>query len=205
MENLLGKKQAKKENVAFSLLEERIESGKIFDFEVSSNSMSPLLEPGDTVSVNKAKLQDLQKGDIIVYRANENLCVHRYIYKFKKDEYSGFIAKGDNTYCFDQLPISMEQLVGKVISIRKNKKTIDLERTSWRIINYLLASISAIQAYVPISLQFLRRTFLRNREFRPGIFIRKGLCFIFSIPLKITVYIIRMVPLFYKYSETTIR
>lgn len=191
--------EKEKSDIAFCLLKEKIRYGKILNFEIVSNSMSPLLKRGDTASVRNVEPQDLQKGDIIVYKMNERLCVHRYIHKLKKDNNSfKLIAKGDALSHFDQLPVSMEQLVGKVISIRKNKKTIDFEITSWKIVNYLLANISAIQAYVPIFLQFLRRTFLRDRKFRPGIFIRRGLCFIFSIPLKLIVYITKISPLFYK-------
>lgn len=183
--------QDRKKGIAFCLVKEKIDSGRISDFEISSSSMFPFLKPGDMASVKRAKLQDLKKGDIIIYKRDDYLCVHRYIHPVRDFL---FIAKGDNLPYFDQLPISAEQLVGKVIAVRKGKKVINLERASWKIINYLLASISAIQAYVPASLQFLRRVLLGNREFRPGICIKKGLCFIFSIPLKLIMYITRILP-----------
>lgn len=196
--------EEEKREIAFCLLKEKVESGKILTLEVTSSySMSPFLSQGDTLSLISIKFQGLRRGDIIVYRTNEHLCVHRLIHKLKKDNNCfALIAKGDNVYHFDQLPISKEQLVGKVISIRKNKRVIDLERTSWKIINYLLACISEAQAYVPLSLRFLRKVFLQNRKFRLGIFIKKVLSFIFLIPLKTIVYIAKIVPLFYKKRQS---
>ena len=187
-------------DTAFCLLKEKVETGKILTFEVASGySMFPLLSRGDRALVRNVEFQGLRKGDIIIYRTNESLCIHRLIRKLKKDNNCfALITKGDNIYHFDQLPVSKEQLVGKVIAIRKNNKTINLEEMPWKIINYLLASISAIQAYLPIALRVMRRAFLRNKNFPPGITIKKMSSFILFIPLKIIVYITKIVPLFYK-------
>lgn len=191
-----------KENTAFSLLKEKLSSVKYLDFEVTSNfSMFPFLNRGDTLSVKNVKLQDLKKGDIIVFKNSKNLCVHRYVGMQKKDNGSmALIAKGDNICYFDRLPISEEQLIGKVILIKRNKKIINLESAFWKIVNRLLAKASSAQASAPDFLKFLRITFLGNNRISPkiGAFAEQTLFFIFSIFLKFIVYITKAVPLFYK-------
>lgn len=200
-----------KEDIAFCLLKEKVESGKILSFEVTSSySMSPFLSQDDSVLVREIKFEDLRKGDIIVFRLNERLCVHRYIHPLKsppsydvqglkkKNNSFALITKGDNVLHFDRLPVSKEHFIGKVISIRKSKRTINLERASWKIINYLLANISAAQAYLPPSLRAMRKLLLGNRKFPPGTFIKKGLSFVFSASLKLVVYITKIIPSFYR-------
>jgi len=191
----LGKE---KSDIAFCLLKGRVRKDKILNFEIVGDSMSPFLNQGDTASVRTVEFQDLQKGDIIVYGIGKHLCAHRYIYpikssfsnEVKNDDPFVLITKADNASCFDQLPVSREQLIGKIISIRRKDKNIDLGTTFWKVINYFLASISALQVYLLIFLRFLRRTLLPDIEFPFGSSIEKSLCFVLSIPCRIVVHII---------------
>lgn len=203
----LGKE---KTDIVFCLLKGRIGQGKILDFKIIGNSMSPFLSRGDTVLVRTVEFQDLQKGDIIVYRINKYLCAHRYIYSLssslsnglhrlrKDDNPFALIVKADNRPYFDQLPVFREQLLGKVSLIRKNKKTINLETALWKITNYLLANISATHAYIPLSLQFLRRIFLPNKKFPYGRFIDSGLSLFFSSFFRLIICPTKILPWFYK-------
>ncbi len=179
--------------IAFSLLQEAVTLGKIVDFKVASNSMFPFLEIGDIATIRSIELRDLHKGDIIVYRLGNLLCVHRYIYNLKNgNDILQLIVKGDNVSHFDQPSILIGQLIGKVIAIKKREKTINLERGSWKVINYLIANISMIQGYVPAYLGFMRRVFLRNSKFKPGIFIREWICSLFFIPLRVIAHITKI-------------
>ena len=198
MEELLCRELDKKRGAtAFCLLQEAMASGKIVDFEVISNSMSPFLRIGDIATIRNIGLKDLHKGDIIAYRVDNDLRVHRYIFNLKKDNnVLQLITKGDNAYHFDQPPITTKELMGKVIAIRKKKRTINMEKTSWKAINYLLANISATQAYIPVYLGVMRKVILRNSKFQPGISIKKWLCYIFFAPIRIIVLITKILPFF---------
>lgn len=184
MKELLDEGLGEERNdIAFCLFKERVEQGKIVDLEIEGDSMSPFLSRGDTISVRKVEFQDLRRGDIVVYRADKRLHAHRYIYLAPSNK---LVTKGDNNSHFDSLPIPAEQLIGKVVLIKKGKRTIDLEVVSWKVINYFLASVSALDGYVVLFLRFLNETFFRDKKGRFRILIIKGLHFIFSVPFKLT-------------------
>jgi len=54
--------------------------------------MGPVLRDGDTVSVVRAVRSDLEPGDIVVFRAGEELVVHRLISVGEES----FLEMGDN-------------------------------------------------------------------------------------------------------------
>ena len=71
------------------------------------------------------KTDDYKKGDIILYKSNVDHYVLHRILKIKKDK---IITAGDYNY-FKDKPITKEQVLGKLISIKKkNGKEIDLTK-----------------------------------------------------------------------------
>jgi len=190
MKELLDEELGKeKSDIAFCLFKERVEQGKIVDLEIEGDSMSPFLSRGDTVSVRKVEFRDLRRGDIVVYRVDKRLYAHRYIHLAPSDK---LVTKGDNNSHFDSLPIPAEQLIGKVVLVKKDKGVIALEVVSWKVINYFLASVSALHGYVVLFLRFLNETFFRDKKGRFGILIIKGLHFIFSVPFNLTVRMVNL-------------
>jgi len=82
--------------------------------------MRGCLRKGDIVFLRETTIQELSKGDVIVFRDNhdvfsESLIVHRIIDK-RKDL---LITKGDNNKTVDQYPITQKDIVGKVISLHR--------------------------------------------------------------------------------------
>lgn len=83
---------------------------------VATASMYPNVNVGDMVVLNKIDLNDLKENDIIGYKLDNITIVHR-VKSISKNEDGKFtiITKGDNNKMQDYLPVSEEQVIGKVI------------------------------------------------------------------------------------------
>jgi len=82
-------------------------------------SMAPTFQPGQILQVN-TNVGRICKGDVIVFRnrAAEDYIVHRVV-AIKSNQ---FITRGDHNLCKDRQPIDSDQIVGKVESVRSEKK-----------------------------------------------------------------------------------
>lgn len=82
-------------------------------------SMEPKFTRGDTVVVEKLKTESekrkLKKGDIIQYQYNGTVIVHRIIDSYSEDGEKFYILKGDNNKSKDLKPVSLNQVMGKVV------------------------------------------------------------------------------------------
>lgn len=91
---------------------------------VKGNSMLPLLREGDIVFIVKSGPQNIEVGDIVVYRTyTGSLIIHRVIEVREIDGKYYYVTKGDNNnipdvHHFDYgIGISGERVVGKVVSV----------------------------------------------------------------------------------------
>ena len=97
--------------------------GELF-FTNVGYSMYPLIREREDI-LHIIKTDDYKKGDIVLYKSNvEHYVLHR-ILKIKKDK---IILAGDYNYFKDQ-PITKDQILGKLITIKKKDNTlIDLSK-----------------------------------------------------------------------------
>ena len=87
-------------------------------------SMYPLIKEREDI-LHIVQSNTYKKGDIILFKSKEEHYVLHRILKIKKDK---FITAGDYNYFKDQ-PISKEQILGLLISIKKKDgKVIDLSK-----------------------------------------------------------------------------
>ena len=128
-----------KEAVA-QLLREELASGKEVSLKVAQESMRPLIYSGNRVVVKGCRAEDLIFGDITLYERGGIFYTHRFLYQRR----SSLLTKGDNALFFDT-PFPEEQLLGKVIIVKKKFRTIDLGKRSWRVTNSVLAILSLIE------------------------------------------------------------
>lgn len=89
---------------------------RIFGISISyvpTNSMEPVITPGDYVIYTGTDFDAVKKDDIIVYfNSSENkYIIHRVIEKY--DSY--MIVKGDNNMIADSMHVTKDNLVGKYI------------------------------------------------------------------------------------------
>ncbi len=86
--------------------------------------MLPVLWPGDLVTVERAEFAYLLPGQIIQFRQNECLVVHR----MRRAASGHFVARGDSLPCCDP-PVGEDQLLGRVVRIERKGRVIGLEQT----------------------------------------------------------------------------
>lgn len=83
---------------------------------VGSGSMTPNINKGDAVIVEKLSVEEIKNievGEILVFRKDGVTIVHRVVQinKITDDKYY-FYTKGDNNNSYDGYPISIENIVG---------------------------------------------------------------------------------------------
>lgn len=82
---------------------------------VATGSMIPELNVGDLAIIQKCNANDIKLQDIIEYKLEGYTVIHRVINIDQKDGHFYFTTKGDNNENKDALPVSEDQLIGKVI------------------------------------------------------------------------------------------
>lgn len=82
-------------------------------FKIQGNSMSPLLEPGTIIYVNRDKTVDIREGDVIVYQKQSLRC-HRVIKVLKLNGKKVFLTKGDNNKEYDNYLVYEDDIIGHV-------------------------------------------------------------------------------------------
>jgi signal peptidase I len=91
--------------------------------------MHPAIKDGEIVMVKHIEPSKVKRGDIILYKACEvggSVIAHRVITVNKRKEtVTSFVLRGDASQTCD-LPITPEQILGKVISVERAGRKIDL-------------------------------------------------------------------------------
>ena len=106
-------------------------------------SMWPFLKPGQKLVIKKMPIRDLRAGDIILYRANNQLVCHRLLKKTIAKGKTLLYARGDNSASLPQFVIE-EMFLGKVIGALKNGKMINLSGWKRGCINRLIIGIAPL-------------------------------------------------------------
>jgi signal peptidase I len=104
--------------------------------KIYGNSMRPLINPGDHISLRLIDFVLLKMGDIIAFREGDNLVVHRFIKKKMVNGKWLFCQKGDNLWGWSW--IQEDRILGKVESIQRPGRTLNLASWRWHCINHML-------------------------------------------------------------------
>jgi len=132
------------QNVVSDLIREEMAQGTTFHFRVISGSMAPLIGTGDEVVVERASADGLRRGDIVLYTVDGAFHTHRLLARRRHGNATLLVTKGDASLNPDQ-PWQEEQLLGKVVAVRRGERTIDLEGGKWGTINRLVGILAALQ------------------------------------------------------------
>jgi signal peptidase I len=132
------------QKIVSDLIREEMAQGTALRFRVISGSMAPLIAAGDEVVVERASGDRLRRGDIVLYTIDGAFHTHRLLARRRHGGATLLVTKGDTALNPDQ-PWRGEQLLGKVVAIRREDRTIDLGSGKWRVINRLLGVLAALQ------------------------------------------------------------
>lgn len=83
---------------------------------VASGSMNPIIKKGDAVMIDqKILVNDLKTGDIIAYKKDNLIIIHRIVNINIEDDIVIFSTKGDANNTEDDIKLSIDDIKGKVI------------------------------------------------------------------------------------------
>jgi signal peptidase I len=106
----------------------------------SSDSMAPLIRPGDRLRLAPIDRSSLQQGDVVAYRRGPHLIVHRVIVRQR----DGVITKGDALPHRDTA-LPWDALVGRVVAlVDVGGRVHDLSSGPWSAVTRLVAPLSRL-------------------------------------------------------------
>lgn len=119
-----------RENASKALVEEVVRSVGEVRLRVLGTSMAPAMLPGDLVSIRRAGLDEISLGEVVLFAQNGRWFVHRVV---GRNEVSAagnpkrpcLITRGDRL-CHDDPPVSSSELLGRVVSIERDNRKIEL-------------------------------------------------------------------------------
>lgn len=89
-------------------------------YEVLSGSMMPTIEIGDGTVTQKVDSNLLEVGDVIVFNyssSSNQYIIHRIVEKIEEDGQIKYRTKGDSNVLADNVLVTLEMILGKVIDI----------------------------------------------------------------------------------------
>ena len=88
---------------------------KYYMVAIASGSMTPNINKGDVVIIEKTnKYDEIEVGQVMAYKYNNVIVVHRVIRKINDDGSYYFYTKGDNNLDEDNYPIKEDMVIGVV-------------------------------------------------------------------------------------------
>lgn len=111
-------------------------------FIYKGKCMSPVLLDEDLLLVKPAAAAELRLGDILVYKAEGQFWVHRFLYREART--SLIVSKPDNAWKIDK-PFPETSLVGIVREARRNKRRLDFTKGPVKFSAKLIGAFSFLE------------------------------------------------------------
>ena len=136
------------------LFEEILDDDSLLRVKVTGRSMRPFLRGGETLTIRRAAVSSLRRGDLILFKNRQGLpVVHRIVRKIRgHDGAILFETKGDALLTTDG-PVDGGDILGRVCRI-EGTRSLDMDAAGWRCLNYLLAVINLLRSRTYFALGF---------------------------------------------------
>ncbi|MBW1716376.1 MAG: hypothetical protein JRJ77_11240 [Deltaproteobacteria bacterium] len=127
-------------NVFPYITAELLERGHSIRFQAPGRSMHPTIRDGETITVKPVTASRVKVGDILLYCGKGGVIAHRVV-QIERERIRSlampsslspgylFIMRGDASLSCD-FPVEPEQILGKVVSVERAGRRIDLY--TWR-------------------------------------------------------------------------
>ncbi|MFA5100674.1 MAG: GNAT family N-acetyltransferase [Candidatus Omnitrophota bacterium] len=127
-----------------SLCGDIADKADVLRLQAKGGSMSPFIMSGDWVDVAlcRGSARDIGQGDIVLFRKEGNLYLHRVLRKGPR----GFLIKGDMSLGHDGI-IPAGDILARVVSVQREGRRVDLRCPANRVISYLAAGSSFFLQY----------------------------------------------------------
>lgn len=113
------------------------EKGENLRVQVFGSSMFPLIRSGDIVTVKPMPPENLTVGEVLFYYKDGIFFAHRLK---ERSSNSLIITRGDNLPFNDNF-ITPSEVLGKIVTVERRGKKIDMESGLMRLVNWTTARI----------------------------------------------------------------
>jgi hypothetical protein len=108
---------------------------------VQGASMLPWVRPGDIASIRKVSADAIRCGDVVLFRRENHLFVHRIIEKGGSLGAAEFRTKGDaHPTCYGV--VEHQELLGRVVRLHRSGRRIDLDSPRQLALGLLISQLS---------------------------------------------------------------
>src|SRR5260370_10963683 len=108
---------------------------------VQGDSMLPWVRPGDIARIRKVSMDAIRCGDVVLFRRENRLYVHRIIEKGGSLDAAEFRAKGDAHPTCDGV-VEQQELLGRVVRLYRSGRRIDLDAPCQIALGLLISQLS---------------------------------------------------------------
>ncbi len=141
--------------------------------------MRPLIVSGDTVTFQPRLCAGrITVGDLVVFRLDQTLVVHRIIDCFRRNDVSFFKEKGDNRFFPTVIP--SEDIIGRVCAIHKKHATIDLTTRRWMLINTAAGYYWKVLFRLLGAAVYIKKAFFGSHKFPGAAAVVRKIAMVFS-------------------------
>ena len=159
---------------------ELLRQGKNVRFQAPGQSMHPTIREGETITVAPVTPVDIKRGDILLYLAGKKVIAHRVV--SIEREKSGptshtsthsrtlnpqiiFTLRGDASAICDD-PVEEQQVLGKVVSVERHGRNIDLYSRKARMLHIAYTWASHLKRSILCLLKKWDQIFIFNKKYR---------------------------------------
>jgi signal peptidase I len=113
---------------------------------VHGTSMLPWVQAGDIALIRKIPHENVRCGDVILFRRDSQLFVHRIVEKRESLDASELLSKGDAHPTPDGI-VNEEDLLGRVVRLYRNGRRINLDVPGQLALGLFISQVSLYSRY----------------------------------------------------------
>lgn len=164
-----------RQRAAVELAREKLAQSSLVRLRVSSDSMAPLIEQGDTVLVRSVHPRDLRRGDLLLVERDGSFLVHRLVAAGAHDVQT----KGDNVSHADPA-VALQEVLGRVVAVERGGRRIELEEGRWPLVNRSLGLLGWYEVRLFAAGRKIKRRLVGARSGR----LTRGLASLAAVPFR---------------------
>jgi signal peptidase I len=108
---------------------------------VQGTSMLPWVRPKDIALIRQTAIENVRCGDIVLFRRENHLFVHRIVKKQGSLEAAQLLSKGDAHPTHDGI-VEEQELLGRVVRIYRQGRRIDLDAPGQLALGLFISQLS---------------------------------------------------------------
>ena len=156
--------------------------------------MYPSILPGDILHARYKEFQEINNGEVVIFRREGMLFAHRIIRKHENGINSGLVTQADRSLSEDGVLVPVHDILGVLVAIERRNRMIDFDRKPLKLQSKLFFNILLITDALKSKIKPCFSKFLRVLSERQIYFFvsqllfplsRKQLEFLFSVPFSL--------------------